>query len=273
VAWLARNGDEQRRLVSALAGDRAELERHFQLSWPAEVDLLGGAHWILAALVVRVAAALRLSKMLRQNLRYDYRNKVDTQWAVLMATMFADTHLDLHLLCDLFALYDDGWIETPFMVNMVPSEQVNGHRQRTPILSEVIQFPPLLMAYPHPLRCVYAGELIDATGAVARSNLWTDVQEKTKSQVASFVHVFLCKAGNHRVSLGEVSPQLRRCFDGVFGRTPVFFDGVFGRTPVFCRCFQKTEVSAKLRRLFCWARPKFPKMSSRLHFRFRFHFH
>jgi len=211
VAWLADDGAEQRKLLLHLAADRQALERRFQLNWPAEVDLFDGKHWILAALVVRVATALRLSDAVQRNLNFGYDTDPATQWLVLMLTMFADTHLDLHLLCDLFARYDDDWIETPLMEQLIPSEQMQDRRSGQVLLNEVIQFPPLLMAYPHPLRCVYAGELMDATCAVASSNLWTDVQEKNKSQVNSFVHIFLNKAGNHRVSLcNSVATELRK---------------------------------------------------------------
>ena len=207
VGWLARNGPEQRALVEALCGDRADVERRFQYDWPEDVDLLDGRHWLLAAAAVRTLAALRLGETLRDNLRYEYATKVDTQWVVLMAQMFADTHLDLSLVCDLFARYDDAWLELPLMANMMASQ---GKRQAPALINEVVQFSPLQMGYPHPLRCVYAGELIDATGAVASANLWTDVQQKTASQVASFVHVFLCKAGNHRCMLREFDVMLCR---------------------------------------------------------------
>ena len=199
VAALVSN-ESLRERIDTMMRTREELERRFQINWPADVDLADGRHWLFAALMLRVWVALELSARLRDNMAHQYSTKPDTQWAVLMLQMFADTHLDLHLLCDLFARYDDEWLETPFLANIMVSQQPNSVRQKASIVNEVVQLPPLRIAYPHPLRCVYAGELIDATGAAATANLWTDVQDKKSHQVGSFVHVFLCKAGNHRVS-------------------------------------------------------------------------
>ena len=196
VAWLSSNGAEQRELVTDLCGDRGDLERRFHLDWPEDVDLLDGRHWILAAAVVRVVCAMSLAEEVTMSLKFQYGTSVTAQWLVLMARMFADTHLDLHLLCDLFVRYNDEWIETPLMAYMLHTE--TGDAATPPMINEMIQFSALQLTYPHPIRCVYAGELIDATGAVSSSNLWTDVQQKAASQVASFVHVFLCKSANHR---------------------------------------------------------------------------
>ena len=198
--------------VRTMLGTREELERRFQINWPADIDIFDGRHWILAAAVVRVYTALELSARLRDNMRYEYETKPDTQWAVLMLQMFADTHLDLHLLCDLFARYDDEWLETPFMANIMVADQAARASTGPALVNEVIQLPPLHIAYPHPLRCVYAGEMIDATGAATTANLWTDVQDKKSHQVGSFVHVFLCKAGNHRVRDGGGAEFLIRDF-------------------------------------------------------------
>lgn len=197
AAWLSLGGEKQARLFELVASDRSELDERFQLDWPEDTELTDGHHWYMAAVVVRVSCALRLAAAIRTNLAFDFANSVGSQWVVLELELFADTHLDLHLMCDLFSRHDDEWIERPMMMNMVASE--DRKRGGKPVLvNEAIQFSPLESAYPHPIRCVYSGELASATGAAAGANLWTDVQDKRSSQVGNFVHVFMCKALNHR---------------------------------------------------------------------------
>lgn len=210
VAWLASRSPAALRCIETLAGDRAAVEARCRIDWPDGVDLADGDHWMLAALVVRVTAAYRLSDKLQETLSYGYETNVDTQWGVLQLQLFADTHLDLNVLCDMFGRYSDAWLETPLQCNMMQSEKREGITQTTPIINEVVAMTPLQISYPHPLRCVYSGEMVDATNAAASSNLWSDIQPRNSSQVASFVHVFLCKAGNHRCMLREFDVMLCR---------------------------------------------------------------
>ncbi len=237
VGWLARNGPAQRALVSelmpAFGGDDDEgwrqLDELYGVEWPqgAVPDPFDGRHWYLLASYVRVVASLRIERAIRTNLRYNYDQCADAQTLVLACNLFANTHLQLHVTCDLLSLYEDTALDSPLARHFVTVTSATKHEgegaegEMPLLLNEVVARRVIDFAYPHPLRCAYAGELLDASSAVLEANLWTDVQNGGRangaSQANSFIRVLMCKALNHRCLLREFDVMLCR----EFGRYPV----------------------------------------------------
>lgn len=235
VGWLSGNGPLQRALFNELIPPQeqkerwAEIDERHGVEWPWDTvpDPLDGEHWYLAASFVRMMAALTIERSVRVDLRYNYDRDADTQALVLACNLFANTHLHLHVTCDLFSLYDDAALDTPLgrhMITLTPETRggEGGADGEMPLLlNEVVARRVIDFAYPHPLRCAFAGELLDASSGVIEANLWTDVQNGGRangaSQANSFIRVLMCKALNHRCLLREFDVMLCR----EFGRYPV----------------------------------------------------
>lgn len=189
--WVQRNPN---RVLAWFAVAKSVLRTQCTLDWD-ETLLATPECTLYTAVMLRVGVALCAAAEIRTNLRYQYHSDARSQWAVLMLQLFADTHLDLCVLCDTLACYTDVFLETPLAAQGAPMAQ---QPSKSVVINDSMLLSPLHMAYPHPLRAPFAGELCDATPSVALCNLWGDVGARTPSLHASFVHIFMCKATNHK---------------------------------------------------------------------------
>lgn len=133
----------------------------------------------------------------------------DRRLLALALQLFADTHLDLHVYCDVTGNWRDAYLERPLANLMVPTEwgaamlaadappDARRSARRT-LIADCAALSPLERCYPHPLRAVYGGELLDLGGLLAHSNIWSRVDYDTKTSATSFAHMFLRKAVDHK---------------------------------------------------------------------------
>ena len=236
VGWVAGNGTLQQHLFAELLPSPREEERWaklfelYAIEWPADdvPDPFDGEHWYLVASYVRVLAALTIERAIRVDLRYNYDTDHDAQALVLACNLFANTHLHLHVTCDLLSLYDDVSLDSPLgkhLITVMPSSASEGdggaNGEMPLLLNEVVARRIIDFACPHPLRCAFVGELLDSSSGVVEANLWTDVQNGGRangaSQANSFIRVLMCKSLNHRCLLREFDVMLCR----EFGHYPV----------------------------------------------------
>ena len=188
-----------------------ELERRYQITVPPVVVKNAQYHYYYCAALLRVVVAYDHISRLVDDMRYHYDSNTLVQHCVLNLQLFADTHLDLMLTCDaLGAIYNDAWLTLPtaktIEVNLPPLAE-NASRedfrarkelQRKALMSDAVYFSPLERAYPHPLRAVYAGEMINFSSSLLQSNVWTTVREASLSETARTLHSLLGKAALHK---------------------------------------------------------------------------
>ena len=107
--------------------------------------------------------------------------------------------------------YQRPFLRTQFGVALASKSRTEEGKH--PLLAACAQQTPLERNYPHPLRAVSAGELPDLTAMVPESNVWTSVRrvavgDKPVDNMARFIHVFMCKAVNHKGLIREVHSML-----------------------------------------------------------------
>lgn len=224
----------------------AELETRFQISVPHEVLENLAAHRYYAAALLRVVACYEHIGRLSDDLRWRYDTDELVQRAVLYLQLFADTHLDLLLTCDALgggAAYGDAWLSTPtsktIVVNLPPlaenasAAEYRARRdmQRRALMSDAVYFSPLERAYPHPLRCVYAGEMINFGASLLQSNIWVAVREVTLSETSRTLHTFLGKAAPHKCMKRNLDTMMSQ----EIGSQP-------GLVPVICNMLETTQL-------------------------------
>lgn len=200
---------------------RVELEQRYQLVVPAELDdrLLFSC---MRAVLFRVVVAYDAMHEMRNNARLG----CDAARGLLLALqLFADTHLDLYLYCDVVQNWSDSYLMTPTINTMVRTEWGQALHESTEgsardyvrrmRLSESVLLSPLERCYPHPLRAVYAGEMLDIGPMLACANFWTQIDDagfnanatgsgssvggggSDRAQVAAFAHIFVRKVADH----------------------------------------------------------------------------
>ena len=189
-----------------------ELELLHQIAVPSVVVKHAVYHYYYSAALLRVVVAYDHIERLTRDLRYGYdTDAITVQRFVLALQLFADTHLDLMVTCDAMGgLYNDAWLTLSSAqtasVNLPPlpenasAAEVRARKdlQRKALMADAIYFSPLERAYPHPLRAVYAGELINFGNSLLQSNIWTTVSEVSMSETARCLHILLGKAANHK---------------------------------------------------------------------------
>lgn len=185
----------------------AELSTRYQIAVPPPVLRRPDECLLMCALLLRVVCAYDLMQATTEDLRSGFKTDPTVQWFVLQAQMFADTHIDLHLNCDVFEQYRDEQLEAPLYKSMA-----TGEMQRDGVVHEILGQSHLQRCYPHPLRAMWAGELASACEALALGDIWTKVSDSGKSMVSGFVHVFLCKASNHKCMVRNFSKILCETF-------------------------------------------------------------
>jgi len=180
------------------------LEVHHQLAVPEELMRRPREHLYFSALLLRVATALRMVRALTTDLRHCYATSVPVQQLVLALQLFADTHLDLHLFCDAMGgNYTDAYLEFPLIAALTGQK-----RRPTDVLAECVFFTPLERCYPHPLRAVYAGELVDLTCSLPQANIWSNVRSGWASKTNSLLHMLLVKAVNKKCMVREFAGMM-----------------------------------------------------------------
>jgi hypothetical protein len=196
--------DHGRRALKSLVLDVAEqLDTLFQISVPVDVAQHPEQHTYFCALLLRVVIAYRLMHALMRDCRHEYKTNETVQHLVLMLQLFADTHLDLHLYADAMGgMYSDEALDTPMGSTMF------GHAGATDVMSECVFFSPLQRCYPHPLRAVYAGELIDLSCSLSQANIWSSTRSGWASKTSSLLHMLLVKATNKKCMVREFASMM-----------------------------------------------------------------
>lgn len=185
---------------------REELERLFQIAVPSAAASRPAAHRYILAALLRVATAYRLIEPLQRDLRARYATDARIQNLVLMAQLFADTHLDLQLYCDAMGgNYCDAYLETTMIETMFGTR-----RSESDTLSECVHQTPLERCYPHALRAVYAGEMPDLTCALSQGNIWSNMRNANDSRVSSLLHILLVKVVPKKCLKREFPAMLSR---------------------------------------------------------------
>lgn len=180
------------------------LEVHFQLAVPPAVVERPHEHTYFSALLLRVATALRMARVFATDLRHAYATSVPVQQLVLALQLFADTHLDMHLFCDAMGgNYCDAYLGNPLIAALTGAKQ-----RPSDVLSECVFFSPLERCYPHPLRAVYAGELVDLTCSLPQANIWSNVRSGWASKTNSLLHMLLVKAVNKKCMVREFAGMM-----------------------------------------------------------------
>lgn len=208
VAFVSGNERGRALLRRAVLDRAAELDRRYQIAVPARLANEPERCWLLGAALLRVTVAYDLAYALSsRSYRPSSRSAAQWHWYELQLQLFADTHLDLHLNCDVFRQYTDEELQQPWYrslaINALP---------RDAVIHEIVGQSLLARSYPHPLRALWAGELANATGSLAAGDIWTKVSDAGSSMVSSFIHVFLCKATNHKCMVRNFSKILCETF-------------------------------------------------------------
>ena len=178
-----------------------ELELNSQLSVPQCAVNEPERYFYINSLLLRVGVCSTLINDIMADLRCKYETDAHVQLFVYMLQLFCDTHLDLHTYCITMGnRFDDKYLETLTIESIGATDQAGTVQNRNDVMSESVLLSPLERCYPHPLRAVMAGEMIDLTGSTQQANVWTAVRNEVPlSKTASFLHVFMCKAVNHKV--------------------------------------------------------------------------
>lgn len=198
-----------------------ELELLHQITVPPVVVKNAVFHYYYCAALLRVVVITEHIERLTRDLRFGYDTNATVQRFVLNLQLFADTHLDLFVTCDAMGgLFNDAWLTMPtshaVSVNLPPlaenasAADVRARKelQRKALMAESIYFTPLERAYPHPLRAVFAGEMINFGNSLLQSNIWTTVSEVSMSETARCLHVLLGKAANHKCLKRNIDSML-----------------------------------------------------------------
>jgi hypothetical protein len=189
----------------------AEIETRYHITVPPVVANNPTYHYYYSAALLRIVVAFDHITRLTSDLRWHYDTDTLVQNCVFNLTLFADTHQELFVMCDAMgAIYEDDWLSTPtsqtITVNLPPLPvnataaewRARKELQNKALLSDAVYFSPLERAYPHPLRAVCAGELINFGSSLVQSNLWMAVREVSLSDTARCLHALLGKAGPHK---------------------------------------------------------------------------
>ena len=186
----------------------AELADKYQLFVPDRVANEPHLCTMMCAALLRVTAAYDLMDAVILDNRCRYDSDPYAQWYVLQLQLFADTHMDMHLNCDVFGQYTDAALEAPLYKQVSLGEDVGS----LDIVHEILGQSLLSRCYPHPLRAVCAGETADATGALAAGDIWTKVSPNRADAVSLFMHIFLTKSSNHPCMVRNLSKILCETF-------------------------------------------------------------
>lgn len=224
----------------------AELETMYQICVPQFVIDNAPLCRYYSAALLRVVSAYDHIRRLVEDLRWRYDTDARVQTVVLYLQLFADTHLDLMVTCDGLGggeAFGDRWLTTPtsktIIVNLEPlpaNASAQQHRERRDIqnkalMSDAVYFSPLERAYPHPLRCVYAGEMINFGPSLLQSNIWVSVREVTPSETSRTLHAFLGKAAPHKCMKRNLDTMMSQ----EIGSQP-------GLVPVICNMLETTQL-------------------------------
>lgn len=199
-----------------------ELEMSYQVS-PPECVIENADEFLYArALFLRVTVAYDAMRRLKTDLAFrDTSCARDAHLFTLALQLFADTHLDLQVFCDAFGDWSDAMLERPTYRNLIPTEwgaslfaseaaeARNIVRQMQ--MSDCVLLPPLERYYPHPLRAVYSGELLDLGSTLVLSNIWSQVDDESRTKAASFAKVFLRKCAAHKCQVRSFCKMMRAC--------------------------------------------------------------
>lgn len=185
--------------------DRLEyLQNKAQIIVPKAVIEHPDVHVLSRSVYLRICIAYMFIHKLTNDIRYEYDTNPFVQDFVYNMQLFADTHLDICLYCDVMSCHNDHFLTKPiesFVLRTQFGEMLDESRDQhaaREIMSDCVKFSPLERCYPHPLRAVAAGEMIDMTCAIQQSNVWTAVRPELSSRTSSFIHVFMGKALNHK---------------------------------------------------------------------------
>lgn len=194
---------------SRVASRLAEIQSRFQISAPECILLESKKYLYARALFLRVVVAYDAMSILRTDLAFrDTSCDRDAQLLTLALQLFADTHLDLQVFCDAFGDWSDETLERPTYQNFVKTEwgaslfasdSAEARRIVSQLqMSDCVLLPPLERYYPHPLRAVYSGELLDLGSTLVLSNIWSQVDSEMRTKATSFAQVFLRKSVDHK---------------------------------------------------------------------------
>lgn len=207
---------------SRVASRLAEIQARFQISVP-ECVLLESENYLYArALFLRVVVTYDAMSILRTDLAFrDTSCDRDAHLLTLALQLFADTHLDLQVFCDAFGDWSDETLERPTYQNFVKTEwgaslfESESAEARKIVsqmqMSDCVLLPPLERYYPHPLRAVYSGELLDLGSTLVLSNIWSQVDSEMRTKATSFAQVFLRKSVDHKCMVRSFHKMMSAC--------------------------------------------------------------
>jgi hypothetical protein len=191
-----------------VAARTLELSERFQLCVPPAVLSPSGAESVLyaRALFLRLALAYDVLRALQVDTSLSTCG--DARQLELALQLFIDTHLDLHIFCDLAQNWSDAYLDKPTLEAMVRTElghalhennctQARRHLEDAG-LAECVLLAPIERYYPHPLRAAYAGELLEMGATLVHANIWMQVDDERSTRATAFAHVFLRKSLDHK---------------------------------------------------------------------------
>lgn len=180
----------------------------FQLACDADTLAEPSVHVYSVAMQLRLAVAYELMYACQTDLRLDYAGDDDTQRLVLALQLFADTHADLAVFCEIVGTARDAYLDAPTISTFVETEfgaalrngdSAEGRRRaKNALLPDCALLSPIERYYPHPLRAQYGGELPSVANLLTQVNVWSRVRTETKGRVSGFVRSIIGKATNKK---------------------------------------------------------------------------
>lgn len=205
------------------------IAERYQIVVPPAVGADPGSHLNFCAMLTRLVVAHDAMHELRTNGALAAAAIDDDRRLLALAfQLFADTHLDLAIVCDVADNRSDAFLCTPTSratvmtewgaaLNSSESAKVREESKRT-LVAECMAFSPLERYYPHPLRAAYIGEMLDFGNLFPFANTWSRVDASTRTRMLSLVHSFMRKAVGHRCMVRAAHAIM----SAEMGRNPVF---------------------------------------------------